>query len=133
MFHNNSCMDDTKTIANLFADYFESVYTNVSPCSRDIVYNHDLNIQYIDITVTEVFNAANVLNLKCGPGADGIPPIFFKSCNYIMSRILWLIFNKSLQCGVFSSIWKLCILGIMCHSYIQERRKIMYIKLSSYM
>jgi len=30
------------------------------------------------------------LNLDSAPGTDGIPPVFFRSYNYIMYRILWI-------------------------------------------
>jgi len=35
--------------------------------------------------------------------------VFFRSCNYIMARILWILFNKSLSVGIFPDPWKACI------------------------
>jgi len=34
--------------------------------------------------------------------------MFFRSCNYIMSKILWILFNKSLSVGIFLDPWKVC-------------------------
>jgi len=63
----------------------------------------------MDITISEIFTHLNCLNLFSSPGLDGIPPVFFRSCNFIMSRILWILFNKSLSAGVFPDPWKICI------------------------
>ncbi|KOC58967.1 hypothetical protein WH47_00565, partial [Habropoda laboriosa] len=37
---------------------------------------------------------------------DGIRPILLKSCSFILSRPLWIIFNTSLTIGLFPNIWK---------------------------
>jgi len=58
---------------------------------------HDLNITKIDITINEVFIH---LNLNLASCLDGISLVFFRSCNYIISRILWILFNK-LSSGIF--------------------------------
>lgn len=105
----NVLVEDDLAIANSFADYFESVYARDSSTRVDFAYESDLNLTNIDIGIGEVFAYVNGLDTGASPGIDGIPPIFFKSCNFIMARLLWLIFCKSLSCGTFPSAWKTCI------------------------
>ncbi|XP_025266658.1 uncharacterized protein LOC112638705 [Camponotus floridanus] len=57
----------------------------------------------------DIFNSINSLHDGFAPGVDGIPPVFLTSCNLVMSRMFWLIFEKSLSCGIFPSLWKLSI------------------------
>lgn len=108
IFYNDRFYNDDSVIANCFADFFEFVYMTSNYAPKEIECEHDLNITNIDISIGEVFDHLNLLNLKSGPGIDGIPPVFFKSCKYIMSRILWILFNKSLVTDNFPIFWKRC-------------------------
>lgn len=63
----------------------------------------------LDISISEVFNHINKINLNSNPGIDDIPPVFIRACIYIMSRVFWLLFNKSLSSGIFPAVWKTCI------------------------
>lgn len=66
-------------------------------------------IYLVFTSVSVKFNLINSLDVNKSPGSDGIPPTIFKSCNYIISRILWILFNKSLDSGTFASAWKTCL------------------------
>lgn len=110
IYNNDLFIDNPSDIANCFADYFESVYTTNNTQVPEVLSEHDLNMQCIDISI-EIFRALETLNINLGPGADGIPPRFFNSCKYIMARILWVVFDKSLKSGVFPNDWKLCIMS----------------------
>ena len=111
IYHDGAFLSNSQGIANCFADYFESVYKdeNCLSVDGDVSREHDLCLQELDISIGDVFNSLNSLAANTGPGTDAIPSTFFKSCNFIMSRILWLIFNKSLNSGVFPDVWKLSI------------------------
>ena len=106
IYHNNSVIDDDSMIANCFANFFESVY--VSNVETDFAVDCEsvIDISNIDISISEVFECITKLQLNSLAGTDNIPPLFFVSCKFIMSRVLWIIFNKSLSCGVFPETWK---------------------------
>ena len=106
IYHNNSVIDDDSMIANCFANFFESVY--VSNVETDFAVDCEsvIDISNIDISISEVFERITKLQLNSLAGTDNIPPLFFVSCKFIMSRVLWTIFNKSLSCGVFPDTWK---------------------------
>jgi len=106
---DNGIINNNFDIANCFADFFESAYRHSDADCNELELVHDLNLMGMDITISEIFTYLNRLNLFSSPGLDGIPPVFFKSCNFIMSRILWILFNKSLSAGVFPDPWKICI------------------------
>ena len=50
------------------------------------------------------------ININKGPGPDGIPPSVLKSCSFVLSRPLHIIFNKSLASGIFPDFWKVSYL-----------------------
>jgi len=60
----------------------------------------------MDITIRDYLSR---LNLNSSPGLNGIPPVFFRLCNYIIAGILWILLNKSLSIGIFPDPWKACI------------------------
>ena len=77
------CFGDTKVdtgqdIVNLFADYFESVYTPESTTTNSIndSVSSNINIGQMGITQQEVYTAVVKLKTNTGPGPDGIPPSF---------------------------------------------------------
>lgn len=74
-----------------------------------MIYDH-IALLNIDITISDIFDCINTIQLNSNPGTDGIPSIFFKSCKFIMSTVLWLIYNKSLSYDIFPEMWKLCLL-----------------------
>lgn len=74
------------------------------------MYGHDLDLLNMDVAISEVFSGINDVHANSNSGINGIPPIFLKSCNYIMSRVLWLIYNKSLNSGIFPDLWNTLLL-----------------------
>lgn len=102
----------TEEIAELFLVQFSNVFSNPSTSSRDImdaaasvpVYSavgpHHL------ITDEMVLSAAKRLKKSTGCGPDGIPSVVLKQCINAISSPLTLIFNSSLETGLFPSCWK---------------------------
>ena len=97
--------------ANLFALFFESVFSKASPVQRhncfDQVPSHDINLPLIQFSPNEVDIAINDLDSKKGPGLDGIPPMFLKSCSSELAIPLASLFNRSLRERIFPSAWKI--------------------------
>lgn len=84
--------DTNISVANLFAQFFESVYKKPSfVCSS--AYRNDSTFLLSDLSIdfADVFNAINSFDIHKGPGFDGIPPLFFKYCQFIISRPLCII------------------------------------------
>lgn len=92
--------------ANLFADYFSSVYSASNPqCNQKLSLNH-INIHNYSISISDIYTELTSLNPHKGPGPDNIHPIFLKNCSFIIARPLHLIFNTSLISGSFPKFWK---------------------------
>ena len=92
--------------ANLFADYFSSVY---SACN--IQYNEELSFNHLNvcnhiISICDIYMELISLNPHKGPGPDNVHPLFLKNCPFILARPLHLIFNKSSKSGSFPKFWK---------------------------
>lgn len=87
-----------QAIADSFAKYFESVYTASSivgtPDGRNCMPGN-VHIADLRVDIVEVFDAIGCLDNHKSPGIDGIPVAYIKQSRYIISRALWLIFNKS--------------------------------------
>lgn len=60
----------------------------------------------LSIGIGEILCEIKDLDVNKSPGKDGIPPLFFKRCEFIIARPLWLIFNQSLSSGRFPAKWK---------------------------
>lgn len=91
LVHNNNTLSDGVDMANCFADFFESIYSknNNTPFVCD--YNHDLGtFANMEISISEIYESLNSLKSNGGSGVDDISPINFKSCSFILSRVLWL-------------------------------------------
>ena len=100
-------------ILDAFANHFSSVYevsTNTQSGNdgsdlygREFV-NLGLNSYYIKIS--EIWESLSDIDLNIGAGPDGIPAQFLKNCAFSLSRPIWLIFNNSLNSGIFPNTWK---------------------------
>lgn len=110
--YNNSSSTNIIETAQLFANYFSSVYTKYHslfngavPLPSDVSNNY-LNLCSWTIDLNEIVDYLNSLNTHAGTGPDGFPPIFLKTCSSVFARPLHMIFNKSLGLGYFPNIWK---------------------------
>lgn len=95
--------------ANLFADFFSSVYTAHSPddsFSNDINSRPDHNCWNITVSPESVQMALESMDISKGRGPDGMPPIFLRQCAESLVAPLCLIFEKSLSDGVYPDMFK---------------------------
>lgn len=108
MEFNDSCSKDNKTTCNLFAQFFKSNYNYVS-IENNIVneINHQLDFDCFSLTDQEVSDGLNNLDINKNAGVDLIPQILLSKCAGSLLKILKIIFNKSLQTGIFLEEWKL--------------------------
>lgn len=98
-------------ISNLFADFFQNIYTTHDDNERDYQYFSYLpeplqDIKIDRISLNEIILALNVLDVSKGPGPDGLPPVFVKSLSRQLAKPLFWIFNSSIESCVLPAIWK---------------------------
>ena len=65
-----------------------------------------VNIDKINIHLTDVKSALDMIDSNKGAGPDFVPPKFYKNCGKSLALPLQLLFNLSLQSGKFPSLWK---------------------------
>lgn len=97
-------------ISNLFADYFSSVYTNVSSLSSSqpfpLTSYPNSCLSLITFTPEQILRVLKRLDSSKGAGMDGIPAIFVTSCPEELAKPLTYIINCSLRTGIYPSQWK---------------------------
>ena len=103
--------DNSEIICNLFATFFQDVYTTFSEEDRDREYFSFLpefskDIQMTQIKVHDIMDTLKSLDVSKSAGPDGIPPVFLKSLSAELTIPLFWLFNMSLQSGVFPKTWK---------------------------
>ena len=98
-------------ISNLFADFFESVYTTFSEHDRDRDYFSKLPEPHITtslqiLSTNEIRVALEGIDGSKGPGPDGIPPSIVKNLSNELTEPLHWLYNLSLKTGKFPTEWK---------------------------
>lgn len=108
MYLNNLKSDDSRTIANLFAKTFSDNYSTVSAPQIDRrCYGTHININHIQLNEVDTFHLLNNLPKHTCRGPDEISPALFKSCAGTLAAPLTLIFQRSIDTGIFPDRWKL--------------------------
>lgn len=106
-FENLSSQDLVST-ANLFARNFSNNFSNSTCPINDLshLYSTCFNIVHLDVSPNEVCQLLNSLPYHACRGPDEISPIFFKRCARVLAAPLTLLFQRSLDSGVFPKRWK---------------------------
>jgi hypothetical protein len=105
---NGYVLSDKQGAADLLASYFSSLYSN----NRSVLNFDDLNIPSFDlpnnisINIDDVFNSLPALRGISSIGPDGLSGEFLFQLRFIISYPLWIIFNRSLNEGIFPSMLK---------------------------
>lgn len=112
MSYNNITASSYEESAQLFAQYFSSVYDTSDPLSNDFTnYDADniisnLNLSSWYISEKEIFDALSSLNVFSCAGPDGIPPVILIEFKNVLTEPLHNLFNLSLSSGSFPTVWK---------------------------
>ena len=106
VFHDSTSATTDVDKANLFNQFFFSVFKSCSPpCSLDQL--SDINtISEITITEHDVYTALVTLDTTKATGPDEIAPIILKSCADVLYKPLNYLFSLSLKHGAIPSSWK---------------------------
>ena len=94
--------------ANLFVDYFTSVFTRESTDNTPQLDHRNVehNLADIDISPEVVLEKLLKLNTSKSPGPDSIHPRILKELSHEITIPLQIIFKKSLEEGKLPKIWK---------------------------
>lgn len=96
-------------ICELFADFFEGVYTpdsDDSASSRAEPVDKCCDLGSITLSIDNVMSHLSGCDIKKGDGPDNISPLLLKNCSESLSAPLCKIFNLSLSTEKFPSRWK---------------------------
>ena len=109
IFYNNMSYNNDNDIANVFADYFSSVYKSSSVYDRSstIFDSSSFDLIKIDhITFDDVMSAIKKLKSSLSVGVDKIPSFIVKGCADGLIYPLLILFNLSLNTKTFPDAWK---------------------------
>lgn len=108
MKYRNQSFTDPKQIANSFADYFGSVYSDPDlQNKKHLPPRSHLSFDKIYLSTDLIFQELLSLDINKGAGPDGVPPIFLFNCSFSIVFPLYYMFDKSLKSGHFPDRWKL--------------------------
>lgn len=101
---DNESANDEKSMANIFAKYFESIYAE--SVDEEIDFINEINDgtdndENININSDDVLKILKNLNVKKGRGPDEYPPILYKSCAESISGPIGIIIKQMLNTGQF--------------------------------
>jgi len=94
---------DPKVISGLFADFFQSSFTP----SSAVTAAPPVSSQPISPLISNEVVASSIrcLRSSLSSGPDSIPSIIVKAYSEIFVPVLALLFNRSIQCGIFPAVW----------------------------
>lgn len=106
MYQGNQIASTGPQIAQMFASCFSSVFNRDSLADYvDFSFN-TTPVSRINISERDIQRAIKKLDMYKGAGPDDIPPVFVRRCGSALVLPLSIIFNRSLNDGVFPDIWK---------------------------
>jgi len=106
LFQNSSPINCDFEKANLFNNYFYSVFTKPSP-SLATGTDYPISLSSIQITEEEVYDILINLDTTKAMGPDGIPPIVLSKCASVLYRPLHYLFCMTLKYGYLPREWKI--------------------------
>lgn len=106
--YNNISVSGAKNIANMFAQYFGSVFIPDTPmCQRQDQVS--LKSYFCDraFSRSEIREALKKLNGNRSVGPDGVPGYIIKGCADLFVEPLLHIFNRSIQTSTYPRDWQM--------------------------
>lgn len=104
--HNDATATDRKSVCDLFAKYFSSVYQRPDHgIVRGNQTSSDFNMSPIE--VEEVKLILLKLDQYKVSSPDDVPTIFYKKLSSSISLPLSILFNKSINEGKYPELWKI--------------------------
>lgn len=97
---DGECADSDLAKSKLFANFFEKQYVQGADIDLDVILD-DCTEDALNVIIEEhdVRKAIESINMRKGPGPDGISPILLKNCVHALTTPLTILFRKSLERG----------------------------------
>lgn len=108
MIYEGAQISENDKIAESFAKYFKSVYTD-NEATYDVGFDTNTNVNVLDIqsiTEKDILEAIKKLKPKKSVGPDNIPPYIFKGCAELLLEPLKIIFNLIIKTRTYPDLWK---------------------------
>jgi hypothetical protein len=106
MFYGDEFSHDPQTISDMFNRFFQSAFVDDNPNMPSVLCRDEIDISHIHFTESDITKKLEALDLKKGPGPDGIHPLFIRNCAVELAEPLAYLFGFSLRVGIFPSLWK---------------------------
>lgn len=111
MQHDNQTAERGEDICELLSAYFCSVFDPVNTNSAsaptvNAIPQSTYTVPMLRVSLDKLKEKFKELDISKGAGPDMIPPIFVRNCADELALPLFIIFNKSLQEGIFPDKWK---------------------------
>lgn len=111
---NDKTIDDPMEIANLFNTYYISVAEDLRSSSSSSQLNyHDIETKADDtkftipfMTLDNVHDLFNNLDVNKATGLDGIPAYFLKISKTSTAQVILILCNLSIKTGIYPDMWK---------------------------
>ncbi|XP_039452888.2 uncharacterized protein LOC120431830 [Culex pipiens pallens] len=108
---NSSTAENPEDAANVFADFFSSVYEADAPSASTDYLNdlptYDIYFPQPEFSQADVKSTLDAVDPSKGAGPDRLPPSFIKRLSEHLAKPVSVIFNRSLSEGTFPDEWKL--------------------------
>ena len=88
---------DSKEMAELLADQYDSVFSKPSPEPQFLNPNVSQTIQEINITPEEIIDAIKELRPSSASGPDGVPAILLRNCSTELALPLSILWREIFQ------------------------------------
>lgn len=110
VIYGDSVASTADEAANLFSDFFQSVFCSTPPEPRQGCFHnvpsYDIHLPIFNFSCDEVLSALVKLDNSKGAGVDGLTPLLLKNCAASLVEPLTFLFNCSLEQKSFPSLWK---------------------------
>ncbi|MCY3929513.1 MAG: reverse transcriptase family protein [Acidobacteria bacterium] len=106
LHYNSISADSDLDKANIFNDYFYSVFTQ-APTNYPTPSNISSVLSNISISEEDVYNALINLDTSKAMGPDSIPPIVLLKCASVLYKPLHHLFSLTLKYGYLPRDWKI--------------------------
>ena len=111
-------------VANLFNDYFISVYTVPTTTEISHCMSPDICLGELSLSVTDVDNRLSKINSFASTASDAIPPFVLSSCSSILAPYVYTLFCFLLEhrhwpcewkCAYVTPIYKTACKTVVCN------------------
>lgn len=111
MYLDQCVGNNSEDICNLFASFFQEIYTSYSEEDRDrdffeYIPEYPADVGVNHVKVHEILHGLQKLDASKGAGPDGIPPIFMKTLATELTAPLFWLFEISIESRTFPKAWK---------------------------